>query len=269
MLKYTEALELILSHAHSFGKEIISLEEASGRVLSEKILADRDYPPFNRSAMDGFAMKFADLQKGIREFHSIETIYAGMENVKSIQSGECFKIMTGAAVPVEADIVVRKEDAGENGALVQIHAEQFKPFQNIAKRGEDMRAGKLIIEKNMVCTGAVISLLAALGKTELTVERLPKVAIITTGNEVMNADSKVSQVQIRNSNAPLLKALVKKQLGLNPYHQHVQDDPVLLQEAFEKVMDSDIIISSGGVSAGEADYVPLVNATIGSREIIP
>ena len=253
MLRYTEAQETICSHAHSFGKETISLDDAVGRVLFEKIFADRDYPPFNRSAMDGFALKYADVEKGIRHFRLIDTIYAGQSNEKQLHSGQCFKIMTGAAVPTEADLVIRKEDAGEMSDLVTIETKPFKLFQHIAKKGEDVYAGKLVIDKPVVITPSIISLLAALGKGELVVERLPRIAIITTGNEVRSIDSNPSPVQIRNSNASLLKALIKKQLGLSVNVHHVPDDPNLLEHALTKVLDADIIISSGGVSAGEAD----------------
>ena len=267
MLRYTEAQETICSHAHSFGKETVSLDDAVGRVLFEKIFADRDYPPFNRSAMDGFALKYADVEKGIRHFKMIDTIYAGQSNEKQLHSGQCFKIMTGAAVPTEADLVIRKEDAGEMSDLITIETKPFKLFQHIAKKGEDVSAGKLVIDKPVVITPSIISLLAALGKGELVVERLPRIAIITTGNEVRSIDSNPSSVQIRNSNASLLKALIKKQLGLSVNVHHVPDDPNLLEHALTKVLDADIIISSGGVSAGEADYVPHVLNRLGIQKI--
>ncbi|HEY6900622.1 MAG TPA: hypothetical protein VI233_08265, partial [Puia sp.] len=109
MIDFRHAQTLLLEQARSFGHEEVPLAEAFGRVLAEPIYADRDYPPFPRATMDGYALRYADLEKGIRRFKVVETIYAGGMPVQAIHEGECFKIMTGAAVPESADIVIRRE----------------------------------------------------------------------------------------------------------------------------------------------------------------
>ncbi len=229
-----------MAEARSFGKERIGLAEAYGRVLSETIQADRDYPPFNRSSVDGYAINTRDLEKGIRQFAVVETIYAGAKGARSIQSGECYKIMTGAPVPAEADAVIRREDVQEflqkdvqehlqgqgqkENRIILTGTAACRPFQNISRKGEDMQAGDTILERARRCEPALMGLLASLGKHELTVERLPRVALLTTGNEVMPVEAEVSEAQIRNSNRWLLQSFLNK-WGISPsQYEHVPDD---------------------------------------------
>lgn len=264
---YTEAQEILKSAAHSFGKERLPLEQAFGRVIGEKIIADRDYPPFNRASMDGYALRFEDFEKGLREFSVNETIFAGQTPATSLSSGQCYKIMTGAATPSGADLIIRREDVQEQNGIATILANEARVFQNIAKRGEDLRAGSVIIDKAVHATPAVISLLAAIGKYEVMVEKLPRVAIITTGDEVIDIDQQAGEVQIRNSNLWLLKSLLHKQ-GLQTFSEaHVADEPVSLKKAFENALQGDIIISCGGVSAGDADFVPHVLQACGVKKL--
>src|SRR5690349_24298475 len=115
---YTEAQELVKAEAHSFGKETVPLEQAFGRVLCEKIIADRDYPPFNRAAMDGYALRFEDFEKGQRTFLVNETIFAGQTSSTTISSGQCYKIMTGASTPQDANLIIRREDTEEKNETV-------------------------------------------------------------------------------------------------------------------------------------------------------
>src|SRR6267142_904285 len=126
MINYRKAQELVLQQAGSFGTETVPLELALNRVLAETVRADRDYPPFDRASMDGFAVRFADLEKGIRRFTIKETLLAGYAPKHPIDAGECYKIMTGAAVPPGADIIIRRENASEEGewlVLPEIPAE--------------------------------------------------------------------------------------------------------------------------------------------------
>lgn len=272
MINYKEALELIIKQARSFGTESVSLDAAQGRVLSEKIMADRDYPPFNRSAMDGYALRYNDLEKGIRRFDVIETVFAGSVHIQSIQSGQCYKIMTGAAVPEDADLVIRREDTEEGEGTMAIRTEIgekmiWKPFLNIAKRGEDLRSADIVIERPCLCEPAVIGLLASLGKKEVRVAKFPKCALLTTGNEIVGINEPVNRGQIRNSNKWLLQAALQK-WGIDlAFYQHVPDDREALHIALEKALGSDMIILCGGVSAGDADYVPEALEASGVKKI--
>ena len=207
---YSEAQEILLREAGSFGKETIPLERAFGRVLSERIVADRDYPPFNRAAMDGYAIRYEDFESGIRKFLVNETIFAGQTPLTILIGAECYKIMTGASTPSDADCIVRVEDTEEKDDYMTVLVDNLKPMQNIARRGEDIQDGAVIIDQSLTATPAVISLLAAVGKQKVQVEKMPRVALITTGNEVKPIDHPVSHVQIRNSNAWLLRSLLAK-----------------------------------------------------------
>lgn len=267
MISYQEAQSIILSEAKSFGKEIISIDDADGRILAEDIFADRDYPPFNRSAMDGYAVKFEDWEDGLKNFKIQEVIYAGNISSKVLEKGAAFKIMTGAAVPLSANTVIRREDALENEGNVSFNIDSLTEFQNIAKKGEDLEKGAMAIAKHSVCTAALIGTLATFGKSEIKVESLPKVALFTTGNEVKDLNEVLSEVEIRNSNYYMLKSLLKSWKITPSFHKHINDNKTELEITIAQALNVDIIILSGGVSAGDADYVPEVLESLGVKKL--
>jgi molybdopterin molybdotransferase len=236
-------------------------------VLAEDILADRDYPPFNRSAMDGYAINSKDWNEGIRSFQVQEVIYAGSIPQTALQAGAAFKIMTGASVPLSADTVVRREDAEELEGFVAFKIESLSPFQNIARKGEDLKTNAVAISRSTRCSAAVISTLATVGKSRVLVERLPNVAIFTTGNEVKGLNETLSEVEIRNSNYYLIRSLLKQWSIVPSVHQHLIDDKDELKQTIEKALEVDMIILSGGVSAGDADYVPEVLEALGVKKL--
>lgn len=285
MIDFRKAQELVLQQARSFGTETVSLEQAPGRVLAETIHADRDYPPFDRASMDGYGLRYTDLVNGLRRFTVIETLLAGYEPARSLVAGECYKIMTGAAVPPGTDVVVRRENAGEEGGVMmlpEIPVEAlpaatlpapadprfpWKPFQNIARRGEDLVSGAAVIDRPCRCDPPVMGLLATLGRTKVRVQRRPSIGLLTTGDEVVSAGDAVSPVQIRNSNRWLLEsALQKSGVGLIGW-DHAPDDPGQLRQRVDAFLGSDILILCGGVSAGDADYVPGVLEAAGVRRL--
>ena len=264
MINYKEAQQQILLLAKPLQTETISLDDAYGRVLAETIIADRDYPPFNRATMDGYAIRFEDFNEGLRTYSVVSTIYAGQQNSVILLPGECYKIMTGASIPSHADVVIRKEETEATQHLVTIKSNACNYFQNIAKQGEDIKYNAVITDTNIICTPAVISVLAALGRYKVSVKKFPKVSVFTTGNEIVPVNTaKISTVQIRNSNQYLLKNLLLEWNINPPICEHVKDDKVALTKAFSNALDSDIIIVNGGVSAGDADYVPEILINIG------
>ncbi|WP_448698783.1 molybdopterin molybdotransferase MoeA [Mucilaginibacter sp. AW1-3] len=267
MLTFTEAQRIITALSRSFGQEEIALADADGRVLAEDIYADRDYPPFNRAAMDGYAINVADWESGNRNFGVQQIIYAGESATQELAQGACYKIMTGAPVPPSANVVIRREDAMQTGDIVSFTVESVKPWQSISRQGEDMLKGDLILPKGTKCTFAAISILASLGKSIVQVQRLPKVALFTTGNELVEVGMPVSDIQIRNSNQYLLRSLLKK-WQINPaLCKHVFDDKEQLKSALSEALNCDIIITCGGVSAGDADYLPEVLAGLGVKKL--
>ena len=258
MLNFRDAQAIISSKAAGFGTELIPLEDADDRVLAEDIFADRSYPPFNRSAMDGYAFCLDDWNEGIRKFRVQEIIYAGMASQKTLSRGFCFKIMTGAPVPSPANIVIRREDSTEINGEVSFEISGIREFLNIARQGEDLKKDELAINANSVCTPAVISTLAALGVSRIKVKKLPTISFFTTGNEVKPITSEIGPTEIRNSNEWLIKSLLKKwdlKAGLSA---HLIDSPAELEANIKKALQYDILIMCGGVSAGDADYVPQV-----------
>ena len=285
MINYREAQKLVLAQARSFGTETVALEQAGGRVLAGIIRADRDYPPFPRATMDGYAMRFGDLEQGIQEFTVAETIMAGHAALQPIRPGECYKIMTGAAVPEPADIVIRRENMEEGPGYARIlpilpdplpagtlpapadPRFPWRRFQNIARQGEDLVAGAVVIDRPVVCEPAVIGLLATLGQTMVTVERIPKIGLLTTGNEVVPPGDPIGPVQIRNSNRWLLESALRKSGAGLASIVHAPDDPQVLRAAIDKGLEQDILILSGGVSAGDADYVPATLAAAGVQQL--
>ncbi len=267
MLNYKEAQQIIAGHATSFGYETLTLDEAFERVLAEKIYADRDYPPFNRATMDGYAINFKDWEQGTKKYAVKEVVFAGQRYQQEIAAGECYKIMTGASVPPNADLVIRREDATEENGCVSFQVETVKRYQNIARKGEDIQADACIIGQNCICTAPVIGLLASVGKAEIQVEKLPNVALFTTGDELVEITEPVSDIQIRNSNQYLLKSLLKAWQIKPRICKHILDDKAALKQEISAALNSDIIILCGGVSAGDADYVPEILTDLGVKKL--
>jgi molybdopterin molybdotransferase len=217
--------------------------------------------------MDGYAMRHTELESGIRQFTAVETIMAGDSCIRPLGSGECYKIMTGAAVPASADIVIRREDVEEANGVITPGGHPWRRYQNIARQGEDLTAGTLVIDRPCICEPSVIGLLATLGKTTVSVARIPRVGVLTTGDEVVAPGAVVGGVQIRNTNRWLLDAALKKYGAPINNWAHAPDDPHVLRLELDRMLEQEMLIISGGVSAGDADHVPSVLEAAGVRRI--
>lgn len=268
MESFESTLNIISTLVKGFSTERISLEEADGRILAEDIIADRNYPPFNRASMDGYAIMLSDWQAGIRKYRIAETIFAGQASETAISTGSCYKIMTGAATPHAANVIIRREDAEENGSEVLLKATDIRAFQNISREGEDAAKGEVLAKAPLSCEPQVISLLAAAGYDQVPVYRVPSVSLITTGDEVVPLQAAVKPFQIRNSNQFLLKSLLKKWKIAPLLCRHVPDQTSALNEVLAEAIRADITIINGGVSAGDADYVPSTLKALGVQEIM-
>lgn len=285
LINYGQAREIVLSQARSFGRDEVPLEEAFGRVLSETVRADRDYPPFHRATMDGYALRYTDLERGMRRWRVAGVIYAGGSAEMNIGAGECLKIMTGGAVPASVDIVIRRENVKEEECFMELlpvpadllpagilpappdPSFPWRQWQNIARKGEDLAAGATAIDAACICEPAVMGLLATLGRTSVTVERIPRVSILTTGDEVVPVGAPVGPVQIRNSNRWVLEAALRK-MGIVPAEcVHSPDDPAVLRDRLLSLIDDDLLILCGGVSAGDADHVPAALEAVGIKKL--
>ena len=268
MQSIQNALELILSNKQNFGTETISIHDCLDRVLAEDIYADRDYPPFNRATMDGYAIISQDINIGKNNLLKItDTIHAGEEKQFALESGNCIKIMTGAPVPKRANAVIRIEDTHINGNEIHFNVKQLKENQNIAIQGEDARKGDLLIKKGTKLNPNSISLLAVTGHAKLEVYKLPIIAIVSTGNEIVAVESVIQPHQIRDSNVHTLKNSLLNYCISAIQTALIVDDKIALTNTLSELLNTDIIIISGGVSKGDADYVPEILKHLGVIEI--
>jgi molybdopterin molybdotransferase len=253
-----EAEKSILSQQKNYGTETISFRDAVGRVLAQDITADRDLPPFNRVAMDGIAIRYEAFEKGIRTFKIKSIQAAGEEPIDIIAIDECIEIMTGAALPKTTDTIIRYEDLEINEGIAILNTEDINKEQHIHWKGSDKNKSEILIEANCIVTPAVISVAASVGAKELSVKKLPKIAIISTGNELVEVSEIPSPYQIRNSNTYTIEAVLKQHF-LHPVLLHLPDDEkIIKQELKQSLEEYDVLILTGGVSMGKFDYVPKV-----------
>lgn len=263
-----QALQIILSNTKNFGTETISIHECMNRVLATDIFADRDYPPFNRATMDGYALNSEEFTNGKTNIFNIQDIiHAGNGKQVEIQRGNCVKIMTGAPIPKGANAVIRIEDTILKNNMVQFNIEAVKPKQNIAIQGEDAKKGDLVIKKGKQLNSNSIALLAVTGQNVIQVKKLPSVALVSTGNEIVPVDSPILSHQIRDSNVFSLKSSLEKYKITCLKTSLVEDDKLALQTILHSYLNKDLLIISGGVSKGDADYVPEVLKSLGVNEI--
>ena len=265
MTNLEQALNILSANTIPFKTEKVKLEKSIGRILAEDIVADRDYPPFNRAAVDGYAISMSDADKKITQYRVVETIFAGDFAKFKLRIGECYKIMTGAAAPESADILFRVEDSIADETYIVLPIVLAKPLLNISKKGQDATLGEVILSKNKVITIPMISTLAAVGKSEVEVIRMPNVVIITTGDEIVDIDESVELYQIRNSNSYILRAMLSQWHIKPSVIRHVRDSHDAILRAVNKNLNADVIITTGGVSMGDADYMPQVFESAGIK----
>ena len=250
MIHPDKAFEIIKKIEWKKETEIIPIDESLGRVLAEDIEATLDSPPFDKSAMDGFAYNSSDSGKKLK---IIGSIAAGENSDLEIKPGECVKIMTGAMIPKGANRVVKIENCTtENGFLTFIE----ESIDNIIKKGENLKAGEIVLKK-CVIEPQHIGILASSGIAEVKVAKQPLVGIITTGTELKNPGEKLERGQIYNSNGFQITAQVKAMNCKAKYYGTVPDDKEKTKQIiFNALSECDVLILSGGVSKGDFDFVP-------------
>lgn len=264
MIQAAEALEIIKQAAEERTPHVqaIALEECQGLALAEDIIADRDYPPFHRAAMDGFAVRLHELERG-NVFPVASTIFAGQQSLSPIAAGHAVKIMTGAALPETFDAVVRVEDSVIENGFVRLCPAKTSAWLNVAQRAEDAVCTDVVVPRGARIGASVLSAAAACGYAKLKVYAQPSVHIITTGNEIKDVESNPGPAEIRNSNKYTLMALCRHS-GIRPQIYHCPDDSeALTRRIRESTLHADVVLLTGGVSAGDADYVPGAAASCG------
>jgi len=256
MITVEQAEQLIQTQARNFGTELLPFESALGRVLAEDIMADRDLPPFNRVTMDGIAVSYQSIERGIRSFKIKATQAAGEHPIDIDQSDECIEIMTGAALPVSLDTVIRYEDIDIKDNIATVSVPEITQGQNLHLKGADKKKGEVVAGKNQPITPAIISLAASVGKTVLLVKKLPRIVIISSGDELVNVDEQPSPTQIRKSNSYTIRAILS-QYHLQADLLHIPDDPAVTREQINHcVKNYDVILMTGGISMGKFDFIP-------------
>ena len=247
--------------------ETVSLDHALGRVLAVNVAADRDYPPFNRSARDGYAVLAADVACAPTTLRVIGETRAGEASRFHLKPGQAVQIMTGAPGPEGADAVVMQEYAQRDGD--QVTLEQGVPSgRNLVARGSEARAGAVVLEAGATLGYAEIALLGSVGVAEAQVYRRPEVAILSTGDEVLPIDSRPEPYQIRNSNAYSLAAQVRRAGGEPRILPIAPDQPGRTRELIEEGLQSDLLLLSGGASVGKYDYVARALRELGAEFFI-
>ena len=264
ILGFEEARHLVESHAARLrprATETADLLDSCGHVLAESVLADRDFPPFRRAARDGYALRSADLKQLPATLKVVGEIKAGAppEQIPTLQPGEAAAIMTGAPAPEGADAVVMVEYTSQRGDDVEIkQAVEFGA--NIVATGSEAKRGSRLLSPGMYLGHAAISVAASVGKVHLEVYVRPQVAVLSTGDEIVDIDAEPGPTQIRNSNSYSLAAQIQEAGGEPVLLQVAPDEPNRLRELIAEGLKSDLLLLAGGVSMGKYDLVEQVLA---------
>ncbi|TFG41626.1 MAG: molybdopterin molybdotransferase MoeA [Bacteroidia bacterium] len=255
LISFEQALNIVMSTGFRTGTEAISYTEALNRILAGDVKSDMDLPPFNKSSVDGFACRKADLGN---ELEILETIPAGIWPSKTVGRNQCSRIMTGAPVPEGADCVIMVEET-EILPLGKISFKGFFKKENISREGEDVRKGEVILKAGKMIRPQDIAVMASVGHVSVTVSKMPNVAVISSGNELVEPDKIPGISQIRNSNANQLMAQVSRAGASGKYYGIAPDDEDFTFSLVEKaISENDMVLITGGVSMGDFDFVPSV-----------
>jgi molybdopterin molybdotransferase len=271
MLTVQEAENIIFSHKIPVNTEGVPLEKSIGRILQEDLYADRDFPPFDRVTMDGIAIRFQDFQQGHRIF-KIEGVQAAGSEQLTMDNGQsaisCFEVMTGAMLPIGCDTVIRYENLKIENGFAEIMIENVVFQQNLHFRGIDRKQNDAIILRGGKISAAEIATAATIGKMHLQVAKLPKIAIVSTGDELVDIGGMPLPYQIRRSNVYAIKAMLETEFKIKAKLFHFNDDKTLIFKGLKKILkDYDIVILSGAVSEGKFDFVPMALADLGVEKL--
>ena len=267
MLTTAEALDRVLAAMPELSVEPVALRAADGRVLRQVVEAERDQPPFHRVMMDGIAISHTDFANGLRQFPILGTQMAG-EAAVTLQPGSCIEIMTGASLPVNADCIIPVERISVSDGMAILEdgyaavAQQF-----IHPRASDHAAGSQLLAPGKLVSAMDIAVIASAGLTHVDVSRSPVVRVISTGNELVAAGEAIEPHQVRLSNGPAIQALLAQHGYPDCEHDHLLDERAVLRERIARHLnEADVVILSGGVSMGKADFVPEVLAELGVKK---
>lgn len=262
-----DALSIILNSTENFGIEEVTFINSVGRVLKEDILADRDFPPFNRVSMDGIAFSEEAFNNGQRTFKIEGVQGAGSPQLTLKNKINCIEAMTGATLPIGTDVVVQYELLTIENGEATVNLDTVKNFQNIHKKGLDKAINDVLIKKNTVISSAEIGVLATVGKSTVKVAKQPKVMIVSTGNELVEVTETPAEHQIRRSNVYTLVSLLER-LHIKAETAHILDSKEVLTTKIEVFLkEYDVLLFSGAVSKGKFDFIPEVLNNLGVEKL--
>lgn len=262
-----EADALLRGMVKPFPAESISLWEAEGRVLREPVKADAAYPPFDRVCMDGFALQYETLEKGRRDFWVSGYAPAGKEPASLNDPNACVEVMTGAALPSNCDCVIPVEHVKREGDRIHCKPDiDFRKRQHIHDRGRDYQTGDILLDEGLRLSGPQLAVAAAVGYNRLTVSKRPRIMLVLTGDELVPIDTKPEGAQIRMTHPYALQGLLRPWADLS--WTHARDNTKDLLNAIGKALsEADVVLITGGVSAGRHDLVPETLAALGASPI--
>lgn len=265
MISFSEAYDVVLQQAVDFGSEKIALQDGIGRVLREEWHGDRDLPPYHRVTMDGIGFQFDTVQgKSVLRIAGVAA--AGDPQHTLDDPAACMEVMTGAVLPENCDTVIRYEDLEIKDGEATILVDYVKG-QNVHYKGEDRKAGDLLVKPGTVLSPSEIGVGASIGQHEIEVSRLPRTMIISTGNELVDIHETPAPHQIRRGNVYRLEASLRH-IGLTVDTAHLLDDPQEIKTKVEEYLATyDVLILSGGVSKGKFDYLPTTLAELGVEKL--
>jgi molybdopterin molybdotransferase len=269
LLTPAEADRLIGQHLQCLPIESLPLAQCAGAVLRENIYAERDQPPFDRVAMDGVALDSAGVAAGTRTFRLQATQAAGDAPLTLAARGDCIEVMTGAVLPLGCNSVVPVEELSvANGGVTLAPGARAEPWQNVHRRGSDTRQGAQLLSSGMRLRAPEIAIAAAAGMARVRVSAQPMLAVISTGNELIEPGEPVLPHQVRRSNAYAIVTALREHGFQRVADDHLQDDPRELHERLKFHLEThDVLVLSGGVSAGRFDLVPKALEELGVRAI--
>ena len=263
MVSVSEATSTIESHLFSPTTERVPVAQALNSILAEPVLADRDFPPFHRVAMDGIAIQVDQLSQGNNTFEIEDIAPAGAPQKALTHKTNCIEVRTGALLPANTDTVIRYEDLEikDKKAIVLISA--VKGYQNVHPQGQDAQQNQVLLKEGTQISPSEIALMASVGMSQVLVQSSPKTAIISTGDELVDIDDTPLPHQIRRSNSYALQAGLMS-MGCESQLFHLRDEKEVIKKEIANILEQhDLIILSGGVSKGKFDFIPEVLELLG------